>query len=396
MRTLSLFDAERLTLPEALDITAASLTTYIEGHPHVRVAFSGGKDSTATLTALAHLVDSGRVPRPASLGVLYADTRMELPPLQNAAMTMLALMRERGWQTQVVLPPMDKRFFVMMLGRGVPPSHSGFRWCTGVLKVDPMAAAMREERERQGSKLLLVTGMRIGESAARDRRIAVSCGSNSGECGQGWYQETTPAEVADVLAPILHWRVCHVGDWLLFEAPRLGFPTLPVLDAYGAGAGDTEPLEARTGCLVCPVASHDRVLERLVRQPAWSYLAPLLRLRSLYEDLASARHRLQKDGERRANGRLSARPMRLGPLTFEARRYALARVLAVQEEVNVGAAAMGQPAVVLIDADERARIDKLIAAETWPQGWDGTEPAGSALLARVLGEGVLQPTLFGG
>jgi 3'-phosphoadenosine 5'-phosphosulfate sulfotransferase (PAPS reductase)/FAD synthetase len=37
-----------------------------------------------------------------------------------------------------------------------------------MLKVEPMERAMRAEREALGHKLLLVTGLRIGESAARD------------------------------------------------------------------------------------------------------------------------------------------------------------------------------------------------------------------------------------
>ncbi len=396
MRAISLFEAERLTLPEAIDITAASLAAHFADHPHVRVAYSGGRDSTATVTVIAHLIASGRVQRPASIGVLYADTRLELPPLQAAAMQVLAQLRELGWSTEIVLPEIDRRFFVMMFGRGVPPSHSGFRWCTGMLKVEPMAAAMRRVREATGSKLLLMTGVRIGESEARDRRIALACGTNKGECGQGWYQETTPAEVADTLAPILHWRVCHVADWLLLEAPSFGFTTAPVAEAYGAGVGDTEPLEQRTGCLVCPVASRDQVLERLVKQPAWAYLAPLLRLRALYAELSQANHRLQKYGERRADGALTKRPMRLGPLLFDSRRYGLSVVLGIQDEVNRLARAGGRPEVLLINPEEEQRIHELIAAETWPQGWDGTEHHGAELLPQVLADGVTQALLLAG
>lgn len=395
MTRLSLFDADRLTLPEALDLTADSLRAYGERYSHWFCAFSGGKDSGSTVTAIAHLIETGRVPRPASLTALYSDTRLELPPLQASAFEILDHLRGRGWRTQVVQPEIDHRFFVKMFGVGVPPSHSGFRWCTGMLKVEPMALAMRAAREHHAEKVLLITGMRVGESAARDRRIALSCGKNGGECGQGWFQETTPAEVADTLAPILHWRVCHVGDWLTFDAPSLGFPTRPIVEAYGAGDGDTEPLEARTGCLVCPVANRDAVLERLVRQPAWAYLAPLLRLRPLYLELASARHRVRKQGERRADGQLTTRPMRLGPLTFEARRWALGEVLAIQEEVDTAARASGRPQVCLINAEELGRIEELIRAETWPHGWDGSEIRGDALVPQVVGEGAIQSVLAG-
>jgi DNA sulfur modification protein DndC len=61
--------------------------------------FSGGKDSSATVTAVVHLIATGRVKPPKSLTVLYADTRMELPPLHECAMRILGELRERGIKT---------------------------------------------------------------------------------------------------------------------------------------------------------------------------------------------------------------------------------------------------------------------------------------------------------
>src|SRR3546814_9885760 len=46
--------------------------------------------------------------------------------------------------------------------------------------------------DHNGGKFLLLTGVRQGESAQRDGRIAMSCGKNGAECGQGWYQITAP------------------------------------------------------------------------------------------------------------------------------------------------------------------------------------------------------------
>lgn len=390
-----LFEHERQTLRDALAVTEASLCAYGEGHRHWRVAFSGGKDSSATLAAVVYLVEQGRVPRPETLGVLYADTRLELPNLQAAATAMLAAARSRGLETEVVYPRLDKRFYVMMCGRGIPPSHSGFRWCTGALKVEPMADAMRRTRDRLGDKLLLLTGMRIGESANRDRRIAHACGRNGGECGQGWYEETTPAEVADVLSPLLHWRTCHVWDWLMLHRADHGFNCVPVASVYDQDAeGSENEVLARTGCLVCPVASRDLALERTVKKPEWAYLAPLLALRDVYDELSQPRHRLQKNGERLADGRLSGRPMRLGPLLIESRRQALEVILGIQEEVNWAAADLGRPAVSLINAEELARIEELIAANTWPQSWTGEEPSGDELLPLTYRDGSVQGVLF--
>lgn len=390
----SLFDNDRLTLDDAIALTAESLREHGERHRHWRVAFSGGKDSSATLTAVTHLIESGRVPRPDTFGILYADTRLELPNLQAAAMKMLAEARSRGWGAEVVYPLLDKRWFVMMLGRGIPPSHSGFRWCTGALKVDPMAEAMRQAKAKVGGKLLLITGLRVGESAARDRRISLSCGKNGGECGQGWYHETTPADVADTLAPLLHWRICHVWDWLTFGDH--GFDCRAVADVYGQDAeGSAAEVLARTGCLVCPVASRDLALERTVKKPEWTYLSPMLRLRAVYDDLTLPHSRIRKNAERCADGSLSSRPMRLGPLTMQARGRGLEAVLAIQDEINTAATQLGRPKVDLINEEELARIRELVAANTWPDKWTGEEPAGDVLLPETRPDGTVQAILWG-
>lgn len=70
-------------------MTAASLRAYGERYGNWAIAYSGGKDSSALVTIVVHLIEAGRVPRPESLTILYADTRMELPPLQLAAMKLM-------------------------------------------------------------------------------------------------------------------------------------------------------------------------------------------------------------------------------------------------------------------------------------------------------------------
>src|SRR5262245_44897001 len=164
MRTVSLFEGARMTMDEAMELTAQSLRAYGERYKHWVVAYSGGKDSTATVSAVAELIRQGRVPRPKSLTVLFADTRMELPPLQIAAMKVMKILAQRDVEARVVLPALDDRFFVYMLGRGVPPPKNRFRWCTSQIKVEPMIAAVKRLREVAGEKLLMITGVRLGES----------------------------------------------------------------------------------------------------------------------------------------------------------------------------------------------------------------------------------------
>ena len=395
MRTKSLFEEDRLTLPKSVELSAESLRHYGSLYKHWAIAFSGGKDSSATVTLIAHLIETDRIPKPASLTVLYADTRLELPPLHTAAMGILAELRNRGLDTRIVLPKLDYRYFVYMLGRGVPPPSNTFRWCTPKLKVMNMEQELGKVQQKYGEKLLMLTGVRIGESAARDQRIALSCTKDGGECGQGWFQQTSTHAVADTLAPLLHWRICHVWDWLMFEAPMLGFPTEAIALVYSQDKSDgEEPINARTGCIGCPLVQKDAALDRVVSQPEWSYLAPLQKLRPLYWEIKKPRHRLRKHGEVNKDGSLSAKQNRLGPLHIEARWWMLEQVLAIQAKVNEVATVEGRPEISLINSEELARIEELIAANTYPDKWDGTEPKGDVMFPKILPDGSIQQLLF--
>ena len=146
MQRLSLFDDQRTTLEDAIDMSVASLTEYGRRYRHWAVTYSGGKDSSATATFVAWAIREKLVPQPESLTILYADTRQEYPPLHSTAMELLAALRNDGHNPIVVLPEMDRRFYVYMLGYGVPPPHNQFRWCTGNLKIAPMSKALEERR----------------------------------------------------------------------------------------------------------------------------------------------------------------------------------------------------------------------------------------------------------
>ncbi|WP_246697012.1 phosphoadenosine phosphosulfate reductase domain-containing protein [Methylobacterium planeticum] len=387
-------------------MTLMSLAEYGPQHDHWGIAWSGGKDSTATLTLILHLIEVGRLAPPKSLTVYYADTRQELTPLALAAAEIMAQLARFPWvRLRVVTAPLDKRFLVYILGRGVPPPNNNtLRWCTRQIKVDPMAAAIEQDLAGlpETDTVLMITGVRQGESAVRDRRIEMSCSKDGAECGQGWYQQVLPnargvrGRIA-TLAPILHWRVCNVWDWLKTLAPmkRYGaWATMLLADAYGGELAEEKA--ARTGCIGCPLASKDLALDGILAMPAWAYLAPLKRLKPIYRDLRLPKNRLRKAGaEILKDGSLAKNPQRMGPLTFEARLWALGEILAIQDEVNASADALGRPRLDLLNAEEEARIRELIALGTWPDGWDGDEPTADTPLDAVYPDGTVQPLLIG-
>lgn len=399
----SFFDGgRRLQMTESIELTIQSLRAYLPDHPDVAFAWSGGKDSTATLTLVLYLIDSGKVPGPRSVTVFLADTRQELPPLWDAAMQIIDELRDRGVRVEIVTAPMDKRFMVYILGRGVPPPNNNtLRWCTRQIKIEPMQDAIEARLADFGGNILMITGVRQGESAVRDARIEMSCSKDGAECGQGWYQQVLPNAKGlrgrlATLAPLLHWRVCHVWEWLKHWAPQEEFgdwSTAMIADAYGGD--EAEEINARTGCAGCPLAQEDKALDSILRLPHWAYLQPLKGLRPLWRELREPQHRLKKAGaERLKDGSIAKNPQRMGPLTFEARLMGLARVLGIQGDINAAARVQGRPEIDLINPEEETRIRELIARETWPEGWDGDEPTADTVLPVIYQNGAMQPLLF--
>ncbi|EOH4133562.1 hypothetical protein [Pseudomonas aeruginosa] len=54
--------AQRLQMTESIELTIQSMQAYGADHEHWAVAWSGGKDSTTTLTLLIWLIDTGTWP----------------------------------------------------------------------------------------------------------------------------------------------------------------------------------------------------------------------------------------------------------------------------------------------------------------------------------------------
>jgi DNA sulfur modification protein DndC len=402
MRQPSLFESERMSMLDAILLSIESLRHYGELYDEWCIAYSGGKDSSATVAFIMWAIKNKLVPAPKTLYVLYADTGMELTPLWTIASRFLEELRTQGVDARRVLPSMDDRFYVYMLGRGVKPPSNRFRWCTERIKVKPMEAELEHVAGVTGKKFLQITGVRQGESAARDARITVSCSTDDGECGQGWFQAKPSAHVADTLAPLVHWRQCYVWDWLyeawsdIYVQRVLGFEGAKghgyeylgdIAVAYGADAG-------RTGCIGCNLASHDKALDTIIQNPQWAHLTPLTGIKPLYEEITKAKWRLRKaapvllkDGSLPKNGQ------RLGPLTMDARAYALDRILDIQRRAGV----------TLIDAEMEARIRELWTLDTWPQGWEGglgdpNNVIGDAPLDRITvasKQAITQPRLEG-
>lgn len=394
---LNIFGVEPITVAESIELTIQSLNAYGPMHKHWAMAWSWGKDSTTLITLVVQLINTGQIKAPETLTIFAADTRMELIPLWLSAQVITKQMQERGVKVEIVTADIDNRFLVYILGRGIPPPSNTFRWCTGQIKVEPMEAAVKEFIQQKDEKVLMLTGVRLGESAVRDQRINVSCSKDGGECGQGWYQTGLQNDLCATLAPILHWRVCNVWDWLKVFAPMPkygGWNTELVADAYGGD--EAEEINARTGCIGCPLVDKDKSLDTILINPKWEYLRPLKRLKEIYREMRYPKYRLRKDGQEfKKDGTRAKNQYRMGPLTLEARKYFLQEILQIQLEVNIKAEEIGMPYIDILNPEEVSRIEELITVKTFPNKWSGDEINASVPQQETIySDGSVMETLF--
>ncbi|HEX8609370.1 MAG TPA: hypothetical protein VF679_12085, partial [Pedobacter sp.] len=204
-------------------------------------------------------------------------------------------------------------------------------------------------------------------------------------------QETMPESICDTLAPLLHWRVCHVWEWLKHWAPlpEYGdFTTAPIADAYGGD--EAEEINTRTGCVACPLASKDTALENLIKRLTWDYLAPLSRLKPIWRRLRLPQNRLRKTGFEVSGEK---NKQRMGPLTIPARKAAYNDIIKMQNDINKVAIREGKPTVTLLNRQERQLIKSLWKINKWPNKWTGEEPTADTPMDTVYADGSVQPLI---
>lgn len=370
------------------------------------VAWSGGKDSSATLNlvlaAAAKCRAQGKpVPR---IIVTHADPGIENPEVAMVARKDLRAMRSwarsRGLrlETKITRPNLNNTWAVRVIGGRDLPVFSGVggnRKCTQDMKIKPQEGIVKEivaELEAAGVLPVTVTGTRFAESAYRRGRM-----EGRGELADGvWISDKGEAR----LSPIADWD--DVELWAYLHACARGefdsysdFSDLIRLYKAGSDPADVQVIDGvevyacRFGCALCTVGKEKSMAWMVKNDPGrYGYMAGLLKLQKYM--LAT-----QHDLERRQwvnfritdDGYAMIRPNTYSPsMLEELLRYCLTL------DVEECARAVGRPRFQLVSPDELVAIDA-----TW--SLQGHLPAHHAL--RIYREVVLQgktasiPTLAG-
>ena len=320
------------------------------------IGFSGGKDSTlmvqAVFEALLSIAPSSRT-RP--VHIVSNDTLVESPfvlahlnkvsrSLAEAAANLclpITVARTR--------PPIDKSFWVLLIGKGYPSPSRTMRWCTDRLKILPTSAYIKQHISEAGAAIVLL-GVRRDESQSRQRAIdrrRNARGSNLAAhpdlIGAYVYRpivELTTEDVWELLGTLdAAWGGSHADLIKLYRDAEGGECPVVLSKAEAPGCGTSS---SRFGCWTCTVVEKDKSLQGFVDVGNHQY-RPLLEFRDWLKEIRN-RHDLRQAYRR--NGQLAFHTTTgkhvPGPFTIQARRQILEKLLATQEMVGTA----------LISADE--------------------------------------------
>jgi DNA sulfur modification protein DndC len=319
------------------------------------VGFSGGKDSTLML----HLVVESILEIPWSerkrvVHVIANDTLVESPIVQTFVDRTLAYLGvafenlDLPFEVTKTTPTTDHTFWVNLIGRGYPAPTRMFRWCTDRMKIRPTTRYIRSQVTKSGEVILLL-GVRRQESSQRAKNAKRY--DNGGRVNRH-----NDIQGCLVFRPILELSNDDVWEYLAEHEPPWGGSYRDLFALYRNAAGGECPVvidpdaapscgssSIRFGCWTCTVVEKDRSF-RAGLEKGFEHLEPMANFRDWLLSYCYATQNRMSVRRNGSNG--------IGPLTFEARKEVLSKLLELQEKVKV----------VLISDDELARI-----REIWDQ-----------------------------
>lgn len=335
------------------------------------VGYSGGKDSTASLqliwNAIAKLPIEQRIK---DIHVISTDTLVENPVIavwvQNSLESIRIAAREQNLPIKAhrLVPSLQNRFWVNLIGRGYPAPRNRFRWCTDRLKISASTLFIQELSEAN-NEAILVLGQRRGESQSRDKVMDHYSGSTRDRLSRN---KDPKLSRVWVYLPVETWTSDDVWEYIITEPNPWGVDNQELFSIYRGATPDAEcPIvvdsstpscgDSRFGCYVCTMVSQDKSMQAMVQndeQKAW--MQPILDFRNNY---LAIKDRDVRDFQR-MNGRIKLMNQELihGPYLQEQRAKLLKELLRTQKVVQE-AKVPGYGRVELISLEELDEIRRI-------------------------------------
>ena len=273
------------------------------------IGFSGGKDSTCTLSLIYFALQ--QLPaekRHKHVYVVSSDTLVETPVVVDMIKGVLESINEAAAEEELpfsahsVSPKTDRTFWVNLLGKGYPAPNQSFRWCTERMKIDPVSEFILDKVARFG-EAVVVLGSRSQESNTRAQVIAKHKVDGSA------LSRHSSLPNAYTYMPIQNWSADEVWMYLMSAPCPWGGTNQQLLELYkGSNQGEC-PLvidtstpscgNSRFGCWTCTVVTDDKALHGMI-ESGDKWMKPLLAYRNmLYRSRQPDFSHLYRDFRRR-------------------------------------------------------------------------------------------------
>lgn len=299
------------------------------------LAFSGGKDSSATLKIFVSALKKVEIP-PDHVTLIYCDTGVENPLIDEYVKRTLSNMRTEfatmriRISVRVLQAPVQDRFFVKVAGRGYPTPTNSFRWCTKGLRINPVSSFIQAGDHEN---TVVILGSRKDESEQRRRSIS-RYGDNH------WQNQAEGKHNLSLYLPILDFTLSDVWDTIFFINSVSSIVPKEIESIYRDASGECPILRTPTappcasgrfGCWTCTVVRKDKSALKLI-EAGHSKLEPFLEFRNWLSVIRND-HKLRWPIRR--NG--TELP---GPFTTSARQTIFHRLLALEQKTK--AVVLGQ------------------------------------------------------
>jgi len=310
------------------------------------IGYSGGKDSTTVLQlTLFALLKLPKDKLNKEVHVLSNDTLVENPAvatyidkqlhlIELAGKTLLFSHSPNLFVVTKVVPKIEDRFWINLIGKGYPSPNRFFRWCTERMKITPTNDYIKQQVSRLG-KALVILGTRKAESTNRARsmekydleEISGNSKIRKHSLPNSWMYapitDLTTNEVWEYLMAVpSFWGGNNRDLAAMYRNASENAAECPlVVDTSTASCGNS-----RFGCWVCTVVNRDKSMENLIENGE-EWMQPLLDFRDYLQEVRN------DESVRMPIDRLN-RTGHLGPFDFATRAKILERLLQIETETG--------------------------------------------------------------
>lgn len=190
-------------------------------------------------------------------------------------------------EAHILSPSINNTFWVNIIGKGYPTPNTMFRWCTDRMKILP-ANDFIKKRIAENGEVIMVLGVRKGESGVRDRVL------DSHEIEGATLMKHTTLSNAYVFAPIINFDTKDIflylnqkkSPWnsnnkeLYFFYEEAGGGECPIFLSQKDKTSTNSCGNTRMGCWCCTVVKKDKSLTGFIETGYHDDLKPLLKFRN--------------------------------------------------------------------------------------------------------------------